>query len=210
MVVDLTHIEDFFLAKELTCNIIFFRLLTERKNMKEVKIFARAGQGAITTAAILGEALFHEEKYAYAFPHFGAARMGAPMNAYLRFDSQPIRLRSKVYAADYLLVVDPTLIETEKVFSGLKPGTKVIVAVRENTKLPQIKGVEIFPLPAEAIAQEILGAPYANTVLLGAFAKVTQELKLDSVLKAVSGRFAGKPAIQEKNLQAVKRGYESV
>ena len=54
--------------------------------MKEVKIFARAGQGAITTAAILGEALFLEGKYAYAFPHFGAARMGAAMNAFLRFD----------------------------------------------------------------------------------------------------------------------------
>lgn len=178
--------------------------------MKEVKIFARAGQGAITTAAILGEALFHEEKYAYAFPHFGAARMGAPMNAFLRFDAKPIRLRAKVYQPDYLVIVDPTLIEAEKAFQNLKPGAKIVVAVRDNTKIPQIKGVEIYPLPAEAIANEILGAPYANTVLLGAFAKVTKELKLESVLKAVSDRFAGKPAIQEKNIQAVKRGYESV
>ena len=178
--------------------------------MKEVKIFARAGQGAITTATILGEALFFENKYAYAFPHFGAARMGAPMNAFLRFDSKPIRLRSKVYSADYIVVVDPTLIEAEKCFAGLKPGAKAIVAVRDNTKLPKVDGVTIYTLPAEAIATEILGAPYANTVLLGAFAKVTGELKLESVLKAVGEKFAGKQAIAEKNFQAVKRGYESV
>jgi len=178
--------------------------------MKEVKIFARAGQGAITTAAILGEALFVEDKYAYAFPHFGAARMGAPMNAFLRFDSKPIRLRSKIYDPNYIVVVDPTLIESEKAFEGLPKGTKAIVAVRENTKLPKIDGVTFYALPAEAIAMEILGAPFANTVLLGAFAKATGELKLESVLKAVSDRFAEKPAILEKNLQAVKRGYESV
>ncbi len=178
--------------------------------MKEVKIFARAGQGAITTATILGQALFNEEKYAYAFPHFGAARMGAPMNAFLRFDSKPIRLRSKVYSPDYIVVVDPTLIDSEKCFAGLKPGAKAIVAVREGTKLPKIQGVEIYSLPAEAIAKELLGQPFANTVLLGAFAKATKELKLESVLKAVSDNFAGKPAIQEKNLQAVKRGYDGV
>jgi len=44
--------------------------------MKEIRIHARAGQGAITTAALLGEAYFKEGKYPYAFPSFGAARMG--------------------------------------------------------------------------------------------------------------------------------------
>lgn len=178
--------------------------------MKEIKIFARAGQGAITTAAILGEALFYEEKYAYAFPHFGAARMGAPMNAFLRFDSKPIRLRCKIYEPDYILVIDPTLIESQRCFDGLKTGAKAIVAIREATKLPKIKGVEIYALLAEEIAQEIIGKPFANTVLLGAFSKVTNEITLDSVLKAVSKRFEGKPAILEKNVAAVRKGYESV
>ena len=178
--------------------------------MKEVKIFARAGQGAITTATILGESLFHEDKYAYAFPHFGAARMGAPMNAFLRFDNSPIRLRSKVYNPDYIVIIDPTLIESENCFSGLKKGAKVIVAVRENTVLPQLADIDIYSLPAEEIALQIIGKPFANTVLLGAFSKVTGELKLDSILESVKKRFETKPGILEKNLEAVKKGYESV
>lgn len=178
--------------------------------MREVKIFARAGQGAITTATILGEALFFENKYAYAFPHFGAARMGAPMNAFIRFDANPIRLRSKIYSPDYIVVIDPTLFESEKCFVGLKKGAKAIVAVRDNTKLPVVKDVTIYALPAEKISTEIIGRPFANTVLLGAFAKVTGEVSLESIIKAVSGKFEGKKDILEKNIAAVKKGYESV
>lgn len=178
--------------------------------MKEVKIFARAGQGAITTAAILGEAFFYQGMYAYAFPHFGAARMGAPMNAFLRFDAKPIRLRSQIYEPNYIMVIDPTLIESEHCFERLKQGAKAVVSVRETTKLPKVQEVEIYTLPAEQIAKDIIGKPFANTVLLGALAKVTDELELDSVLKAVGGRFKAKPAILDKNLAAVKKGYESV
>ncbi|MDP8290196.1 MAG: 2-oxoacid:acceptor oxidoreductase family protein [Candidatus Susulua stagnicola] len=178
--------------------------------MKEVKIFARAGQGAITTAVILGESLFYENKYAYAFPHFGAARMGAPMNAFVRFDDKPVRLRSQIYKPDYIIVVDPTLIESQKCFENLDEGTKAIVAIRDKTIVPEVKNVEIKTLPAEAIAMEMIGKPFANTILVGAFAKVTGQIKLESVLKAVESRFKNKPKLLEKNLQAVRKGYESV
>jgi pyruvate ferredoxin oxidoreductase gamma subunit len=178
--------------------------------MKEVKIYARAGQGAITTASILGEALFHEEKYAYAFPHFGAARMGAPMNAFVRFDDKPIRLRSQINNPDYIVIIDPTLIESQKCFQNLKKGAKVIVATREATKIPEVEGIEVYALPAEKIAMEIIGKPFANTILVGAFAKATGEIKLDSVVKAVSRAFKSKPEVMQKNADAIKKGYESV
>jgi pyruvate ferredoxin oxidoreductase gamma subunit len=179
--------------------------------MKEVKIFARAGQGAITTAAIIGEAMFFEDKFAYTYPSFGAARMGAPMNAYLRYDDKPVRLRSIIYSADFVIVIDPTLIESQKCFDGLKPGSKVIVAVREDTVLPKApEGVTVYPFQAEKIAMEIIGRPFANTILVGAFAKVSGAMSLDAVIKAVEGRFEGKGDIKAKNVEAVKKGYASV
>jgi len=177
--------------------------------MKEVKIFARAGQGAITTAAILGEALFYEGLYAYAFPHFGAARMGAPMNAFLRFDRNPVRTRSQIYEPDYVIVIDPTLLHTEDCFKGLKENGLAIVAIREGIKISSSK-VKLITLEAEKIAQEIIGRPFSNTVLLGAFSKATGEVKLESILKAVEKRFIEKPEVLKKNLEAVKKGYEVV
>ncbi|MDP2922122.1 MAG: 2-oxoacid:acceptor oxidoreductase family protein [Candidatus Omnitrophota bacterium] len=179
--------------------------------MKEIKVFARAGQGAITTAAILGEAFFHQNIYTYAFPSFGAARMGAPMNAFLRFDTKPVRLRSKIYNPGYVLVIDPTLIKSENCFSGMKKEGVAIVATREDTgtiKVP--KGVKLVILPAEKIALEVIGKPFSNTVLLGAFAKATGEIKIESIYEAIKKRFAGKPEVLDKNIEAVKRGYEAV
>jgi len=177
--------------------------------MKEAKIFARAGQGAITTAAILGEALFCQNMYAYAFPHFGAARMGAPMNAFLRYDSKPVRQRSQIYNPDYVIVVDPTLINSQNCFSGIRKGGAAVIAVREDTKIEQTpKDIKVIKLEAEKIATEIIGKPFSNTILIGAFAKISGDIKLESVLEAVKKRFSGKPEVMEKNLAAVKKGYE--
>jgi len=178
--------------------------------MKEVKIFARAGQGAITTAAILGEAFFYENIYSYAFPHFGAARVGAPMNAFLRFDTKPIRLRSQIYNPDYVLVIDPTLIKSEDCFSNIKEDGIAIVSIREPIDIEAPKNVKVYTLEAEKIALQVIGKPFSNTVLLGAFAKATGEIKLDSILKAIQKRFSQKQEVLNKNIEAVKKGYDSI
>lgn len=178
--------------------------------MKEVKIFARAGQGAITTASILGEAFFNQGIYAYAFPSFGAARMGAPMNAFLRFDAEPVRLRSQIYEPNYVIVIDPTLLKSENCFSGMKKDGVAIIAVREDTETIKVpKGVKLVTLQAEKIAMEVIGRPFSNTILVGAFAKATAEVKIESVYESIRKRFAAKPEVLEKNIEAVKRGYEA-
>src|SRR5512137_2871015 len=107
--------------------------------MKEIRIHARAGQGAITTASILGYAYFLKGMYPYAFPHFGAARMGAPMNAFVRVDTKPVRLRSQIYEPDYVIIVDPTLLSGFNCFSGLKEKGIVIINAKEDTALPKVK-----------------------------------------------------------------------
>lgn len=179
--------------------------------MKEIKIFARAGQGAITTASILGEALFHQGLYAYAFPYFGAARMGAPMNAFLRYDNKPVKLRSQIYNPDYIIIVDPTLIKSENPFKGIKKGGIAIIGTRDGISQENTpEDIKIVTLEAERIAQEVIGKPFANTVLLGAFSKATGEVKLENILEAVKKRFVNKPQILEKNIEAVKRGYNSI
>jgi len=174
--------------------------------MKEIRIHARAGQGAITTAAILGDAYATEGKYAYAFPHFGAARMGAPMNAFLRVDEKEIRERSQIYEPDYLLVVDSTLLQGEDVFSGFKKGGVAIINGKERIKLPSLPERKIYLVPGNKIALEVIGRPLGNTALLGAFARATGEIKFSSLEKAIRKRFSGK--IADKNVEAAKRGYE--
>ena len=177
--------------------------------MKEIRIHARAGQGAITTAALLGFAYFKEGKYPYAFPNFGAARMGAPMNAFVRVDSKPVRLRSQIYEPDYVIVVDPTLLRGFNCFSGLKDKGIAIINGKQGLELPKLKpGQKAFVVPASEIALKTIGRPLANTTLIGSYAASTGELKLETLLEVIKVRFSGKA--QEGNIAAVKQGFEYI
>jgi len=179
--------------------------------MKELKIYARAGQGAITSAAILGQALFLEGKYAYGFPNFGAARMGAPMNAFLRFDDKPVRSRSQIYHPDYILIIDPSLIKSLDCFAGFKEGGTAIINVKQGSEIPTLNKQKVITISAEEIALQTIGKPFANTPLLGAFARVSGEVRLESLLQAITMHFSGKrKEALDKNLEAVRKGYEAV
>jgi pyruvate ferredoxin oxidoreductase gamma subunit len=177
--------------------------------MKEIRIHARAGQGAITTAALLGYVYFLKDMYPYAFPHFGAARMGAPMNAFVRVDSKPVRLRSQIYEPDYLIIVDATLMRGFNCFSGLKDNGVAIVSEREGIEIPKVKPKQkVFVVPANEIAIKTIGRPLGNTALLGAYAAATGEVGLEELLEAIKKRFAGKSL--EGNLQAATQGFDFI
>lgn len=177
--------------------------------MKEIRIHARAGQGAITTAALLGYTYFKEGKYPYAFPHFGAARMGAPMNAFVRVDEHPVRVRSQIYEPDYVIVVDPTLMRGYNCFTGLKDNGIAVINDGEGMELPRTKAKQkVVVVPASDIAMKTIGRPLSNTTLIGAFAAATGEISLETLLEVLKSRFTGKAL--EGNIEAVKQGYAFV
>jgi pyruvate ferredoxin oxidoreductase gamma subunit len=180
--------------------------------MKEIRIHARAGQGAITTARILAMAAFEQGQYALAFPHFGAERMGAPMNAFVRLDDKKVGLRSRVQAPDYIFVVDPSLALAEEfgVFQGLKAdGAAIINLAGDPAQLAGRTDARIWTVPASEIALEFLGQDRANMPLLGAFAAATGEVELSSLEKAVVANF-GEGKVASRNIEAIRRAYEIV
>ena len=176
--------------------------------MKEIRVHARAGQGAITTAMLMATAAFEDGKYALAFPHFGAQRMGAPMNAFVRISDAVIRVRSQVTEPDYVIVQDPTLLKGFDVVAGLNPNG--IALINGNFAKPQLNTkARVIMVPASDIAQQVIGRPdRANTALIGAFAAASGELSIEAINKAILARFSGKPA--EQNIEAVKRAYDLI
>ncbi len=50
-------------------------------------------------------------------------------------------------------------------------------------------------------------APIVNTTVLGAFAKISEIIKLESVLRAISEKIKQKPS---ENIRACKEAYEQV
>jgi 2-oxoacid:acceptor oxidoreductase gamma subunit (pyruvate/2-ketoisovalerate family) len=171
--------------------------------MIEIRWHGRGGQGAVTAARLLAEAAFREGKYVQAFPFFGAERRGAPVVAFTRISDSPIRIHSQVYDPDIVVVLDPTLPKMVDVAAGLKLGGTVILNLKEPLPIPH---AEIFYVDASAIALETLKVPITNTAMLGAVARATNLVRLESVCEAVRSYFPEKLA--DKNIQAIRVAYE--
>jgi pyruvate ferredoxin oxidoreductase gamma subunit len=183
------------------------------KKILEVRWHGRGGQGAWTASELFARAAIAEGKYIQSFPEFGPERMGAPVTAFTRISSEPIRIHCGVYNPDIVAVLDPTLLKTVNVVDGLsEEGGNIIINSKENPVemrkvLNTTKG-KVWTVPASEISMKILGIPITNTAMLGAVARVTKIVSLETVEKMIKARF--RPDVAEKNFAVVKEAYEGV
>ncbi len=180
--------------------------------MIEVVFRGRGGQGAVMASKLLAIAFHLEGKYVQSFPQFAGERRGAPVAAFLRVDDQEIALRCNIYKADRLVVLDETLPSKLSLDQGLKDGGWILL----NTG----KSIEHFAfgdqyrlacIDAGRIAvEEELGSisqPIVNTAILGAYARITEEVSLESILAAIDEGIPHKP---QANKEAAKKAYNLV
>ena len=180
------------------------------KNIVEFRWHGRGGQGAWTASELLARTALYEGKYIQSFPEFGPERMGAPVTAFTRISTEPIRIHCAVYEPDIVVVLDPTLLKTVPVTSGVNENGIIIVnsvdepaKVRENLKTEKGK---IWTIPATQIALKILGMPITNTAMLGIVARATKIVSLESIEKIVKERF--RQDLAEKNFAVIKEAYQ--
>ncbi|MCJ7561046.1 pyruvate ferredoxin oxidoreductase subunit gamma [Candidatus Bathyarchaeota archaeon] len=178
--------------------------------MVEFRWHGRGGQGAWTASELLARAALYEGKYIQSFPEFGPERMGAPVTAFTRISTKPIRIHCAVYEPDIVVVLDPSLLKTVPVTSGVNENGIIIVnsvdepaKVRENLKTEKGK---IWTIPATQIALKILGMPITNTAMLGIVARATKIVSLESIEKIVKERF--RQDLAEKNFAVIKEAYQ--
>ena len=186
------------------------------KDVYEVRWHARGGQGAKTASSLVAEVALVEGKYSQGFPEYGPERMGAPIRGFTRISERPIRLHSAVYYPDAVVVLDDTLLDTVDVCENLSPDGVAIV----NTKMPPDEvraklsstGRGLFLLDASAISLAEIGRDIPNTPMIGALAKVSGAVKLETVLKDTEKKLSKKfgERVVQGNLKAVQRGYEEV
>ncbi|PIR13405.1 pyruvate ferredoxin oxidoreductase, partial [Candidatus Falkowbacteria bacterium CG11_big_fil_rev_8_21_14_0_20_39_10] len=172
----------------------------------------RGGQGVVTAAELIAITAFNDGKVAQAFPSFGVERTGAPIESFVRISDQAIRTREHVYKPDVLIIQDATLLDSVNVAKGCGQNTKVIInsAKNKNQIKLNLPKENIFVIDATKIALEVIGRNLVNTVILGAFAKKTELVSLESLKKAVKQKFGSKGSeIVDKNIKAVTQAYNS-
>ena len=163
----------------------------------EIRWHGRGGQGAKTASLLLADAAFNTGKYIQGFPEYGPERMGAPITAYNRISTSPIRIHSNIYEPDYVVVVDDSLLESVDVTAGLKEtGGIVINTIKTGEELlPLLKGYngKVYTIDARKISEEALGKYFPN-----------------DMQTSFKHKFAKKPDVIEGNMKALELALKEV
>jgi len=183
--------------------------------MFQVRIHGRGGQGVVTAAEMLSIAAFREGRHAQAFPSFGSERTGAPVVAFCRLDTRPIRLREPVGQPDAVIIQDPTLLHMVDVFAGLPRNGYILVNTSRDLEalgladfVRERQPGRIATVPATELALKHIGRPVPNAALLGAFAALTGQVSLDAVAAAIAETFGEKLA--RANIAAASAAHAAV
>lgn len=156
---------------------------------------------------MLASALVNDGKWASGFPMFGVERRGAPVAAFARFDDQPIREKTQIYAPDCLIIIDSRLIRSPGIFEGIKPeGILVLNTPHPLQENPHRNLKTIGMINATEVGLEEIGLPATNTCMLGAFARATDWVGMKSLIQSLSEYFEGD--MLKKNIRCVERGFE--
>lgn len=180
--------------------------------MIELRFHSRGGQGGVLAGKLLAVALFKEGRHVQTFPTFGVERRGAPVMTYVRISDKPIRLRNQVYHPDHLVILDPSLIQYFDVTQGLKDGGIILINTEKDaTDFGFPDRYHPIAINAAHIALDHgLGSitqPIVNTSVLGALAKVTGLVKIESVVEAIKEEI---PARAEDNARAAMDAYNAI
>lgn len=184
--------------------------------MTEVRWHGRGGQGAKTAAYLLAEAVMSPGTHIQAFPEYGPERMGAPVRAFVRISKKPIRIHCPVVNPQVVVVLDPTLIGKVDVTEGVgEDGVFVVNSPETPAEIRRRLGFttgKVFTVPALQIALETIKRPIPNTVMLGALARATGLLDVETLKERVREQLGTKlnPLIIEGNMQAIDRAAQEV
>ena len=182
------------------------------KELYEIRWHGRGGQGAVTSSKILADAGFRSGFAGVTgAPSFGAERRGAPVTASTRLSSRPIRVYSQVTSPDVVVVLDDSLLGVANATAGIRPGGTVVVnTTRPVAELGVSGDVRVVTSDVTGAAQAadliVGGQPMVSTAILGAVARATGLITMESVEAAIEAAFSGSAA--KKNIEAARIAYE--
>ncbi|MDI6890936.1 MAG: 2-oxoacid:acceptor oxidoreductase family protein [Thermodesulfovibrionales bacterium] len=183
----------------------------------EIRWHGRGGQGTVTAAKVLADACLSGGRYVQAFPEYGPERAGAPLRAYNRISSKPIRMHCPVLKPQVINVVDPTLLDAVNIQEGATEDATFIINTSKDPKeikekLKLAPGQRVFTVDATKIAIDCIGRALPNAPMLGAMCRATGLVSLEHLLEDIRKSFGKKfsQKIIDGNLEATRRGYEEV
>lgn len=181
--------------------------------MYNIRFHGRGGQGIKTSSRLLGTAFFIQGYEVQDAPRYGAERRGAPMNAYVRADVQPINARGVIRNPDLVIVADDSLvpIPAAGVLDGINDNTVLLIVSRESeqtwrTRLNFSGPILILPPTENKTGSHI---PLNSAACAGAAACLTGVITRNNLLTAIRDELEEMgPELVQKNQDAALYGFE--
>ncbi|MEW6665223.1 MAG: 2-oxoacid:acceptor oxidoreductase family protein [Thermodesulfobacteriota bacterium] len=180
--------------------------------MLEVMFQGHGGHGSVVAAKLLAQAAARIGLQSQSFASYGALRRGGKVDGYVRISKERLLLRSKMYAADYLVVMDESLYDEQETARAVKETGKVLINTpRPASDFPFPAPHRVFTVDAYRIAGEKGlfipgGLPVINTTLLGALVRILEIVPLEHLVGAIR---EGTPN-PEENAESAAAGYARV
>jgi len=191
-----------------------------QEEISEIRLQGRGGQGIVTAGELLGKAAIYDGKFAQSIPTFGPERRGALSSCSLRISNQPILLKCSTTTADVLCLFDPTIWHFINITAGFIENG---ILIFNTTKSPEeineelltgkhgysltIKNYSLHTVDATGIALEVMGKAITNTAIMGAFARATGLVQMESIASVFREKFGEKSGI---NIQMAEKAYEGL
>ena len=185
------------------------------KDVFEIRIHGRGGQGGKTAAQFIAETALKEGKEIQAFPEYGPERTGAPVNAYVRISDKRIKVYHSVQHPDAVLVIDATLMGMIDVTKGLNDDGILIVntskSPEEIRKETGFKG-KIYTVDATKISIDTTGVNKPNIPIIGALIKATNVIPIEGLVETIKAKFLKKLGEERTNamIEQVESAYKEV
>ena len=185
------------------------------KDLFQIVFFARAGQGAKSIAEVLAQTAVAEGKFVQAFSFYGPQRSGAPTKTYVKISAKPIRNHEPIVDPDVAVVLDDTLLKSEKVDNNLSEDESLIINTKKTgeeirSELSEFRG-NIKVIDANEIAYDVMEKHHINGVMLGKLIQVTEIVDLGTAKKEFQKIFEKKlgQELVRKNILAMEKGYDN-
>jgi len=174
--------------------------------MIEIKFEGRGGQGAVIASEILGRAFFLEGKYPQCFSLFGGERRGAPVVGFLRVDDEPVLLKCQIKNPHQLIIFDLSLMDEKEILQEMKPEGAILINTNmEIDAFKQLRKFRIGLIDASPIAREAGLEGIFNTAMLGAYLRLTNLVRMETLIEAMKTVLFAKI---NANVQALQKAYE--
>jgi len=176
----------------------------ERYRNPEIKVAGFGGQGILLLGAALAQSGMLENYHVSWLPSYGPEMRGGTANCHVNI--REIEVGSPMVSNPTVLIAlnRPSM---EKFENDIKPGGILMYDTSLIDVAPSRKDIEILPIPATKMADELGNTRVANMLVIGAYVGYTGIMSKETVYESL------KSAVKHKrfmgiNQRAVDAGYE--